>query len=86
MEGKTKQQEWNEKSAIIAHSIAIQITSVENITNYGALEIADHVKSIIENGMKNQTPKIGPEIRDTWGNVIKIPGAKAPGEKKDTNR
>lgn len=85
MTEQEKRKEWDKKAAIIAHSIAEQITAIENITNYGALRIVDHVKYIIESSMENQPPKIKTEIRDKWGNIIEMPEAEAPGEKKETN-
>lgn len=71
--GIEKRKEWQKKKAILAHSIAEQITSIPNITFQGALEIAEIVKETIERDMKQTRAHTTKEIRDRWGKVIEIP-------------
>lgn len=74
-----KENEWDYKASHIAHDIAVQIAETPGITYYGALEIAEHIKSIIERSMKMGHPSIEKEIRNKWGLIVEPPKAEAKG-------
>lgn len=78
--------EKNRKNAILAHSIAKKVASVENISYRGAIEILDHAKNILENNMKAQRAAVPKEIRDKWGTVVKVLGAETPSTKANVLR
>ncbi len=67
---KKEREEWERNRAIVAHSVAKQITEIPKITFQGALDTAEIVKTIIERDMKRQRAYTSPEIRDRWGTVI----------------
>ena len=73
VERRAKEKEWRTKQAILAHSIAEQITSIPNITFQGALEMVDLARGQIERDMKWTRAYTSPEIRDRWGAVIEMP-------------
>lgn len=60
-----------EERAILAHSIARKVASVEDISYRGAIEILDHVKNILKNNMRSQKTAVSVEVMDKCGAVIK---------------
>lgn len=75
---KREREEWERNRAIVAHSVAEQITAIPTITFQGALDTVGMVKEIIERDMKRRRAYTSPEIRDTWGTVIEAAGEGAP--------
>ena len=79
-------QERDRRNAILAHDIAAQVSAVEGITYYGAFQILDHAKAILENNMKGHPAAVPAEVRDKWGNIIKLPRTDAQGNGEDVSQ